>query len=112
MEQEPTLFRATIVDPKDDEPPSAPPPLPPPQLPTFEPIPEEKAVEPEICMPEPELKPSCCMPEPEHDFERLERHSELADALPSIFIGIGVAYVIGVLTGAAIFSSPSMIIEA
>ena len=43
MEQEPTLFRATIVDPKDDEPPSAPPPLPPPlpppQLPTFEPIP-------------------------------------------------------------------------
>ena len=111
MEQEPTLFRATIVDPKDDEPPSAPPPLPPPlpppQLPTFEPIPEEKAAEPE-----PELKPSCCMPEPEHDFERLERHGELADALPSIFIGIGVAYVIGVLTGAAIFSSPSMIIEA
>ena len=106
MEQEPTLFRATIVDPKDDEPPSAPPPLPPP----FEPIPEEKAAEP--CMPEPELKPSCCMPEPEHDFERLERHGELADALPSIFIGIGVAYVIGVLTGAAIFSSPSMIIEA
>ena len=105
MEQEPTLFRATIVDPKDDEPPSAPPPLPPPQLPTFEPIPEEKAAEPE-------LKPSCCMPEPEHDFERLERHGELADALPSIFIGIGVAYVIGVLTGAAIFSSPSMIIEA
>ena len=108
MEQEPTLFRATIVDPKDDEPPSTPPPLPPP----FEPIPEEKAAEPEICMPEPELKPSCCMPEPEHDFERLERHGELADALPSIFIGIGVAYVIGVLTGAAIFSSPSMIIEA
>ena len=106
MEQESTLFRATIVDPKD--PPSAPPPLPPP----FEPIPEEKAAEPEICMPEPELKPSCCMPEPEHDFERLERHGELADALPSIFIGIGVAYVIGVLTGAAIFSSPSMIIEA
>ena len=108
MEQESTLFRATIVDPKDDKPPSAPPPLPP----TFEPIPEEKAAEPEICMPEPELKPSCCMPEPEHDFERLERHGELADALPSIFIGIGVAYVIGILTGAAIFSSPSMIIEA
>lgn len=104
MEQEPTIFRATIVDPKNDEPPSAPPPLPP--------IPEEKAAEPEICMPEPELKPSCCMLEPEHDFERLERHGELADALPSIFIGIGVAYVIGILTGAAIFSSPSMIIEA
>jgi len=90
MEQEPVVFRATIVEPT----------LPPPPSP-LEPIPEEK----------PAPMPSCCLPEPEHPFERFERQSELADALPSIFIGIGVAYAIGILTGFVIFSSPSIYLE-
>ena len=100
------MFRATIVDPKVEEPPSVPPPPPPSPL---TPILEEKAY-PSCCLPEPEIKPSCCLPElePEHPFERFERQSELADALPSIFFGIGVAYAIGILTGFVIFSSPSI----
>ena len=98
MEQEPVIFRATIVEPKVPEEPPPPPPSP------LGPIPEEKP-------PEPAPMPSCCLPEPEHPFERFERQSELADALPSIFIGIGVAYAIGILTGFVIFSSPSIYLE-
>jgi len=112
MEQEPVVFRATIVDPKADEPPSVPPPPPPTPL---ESILEEPYVpKPELkpfSSDEPELKPSCCLPEPEHPFERFERQSELGDALPTIFIGIGVAYAIGILTGFVIFSSPSIYLE-
>jgi len=108
MEQEPVVFRATIVDPKADEPPSVPPPPPPTPL---ESILEEPCVEELKPRDEPELKPSCCLPEPEHAFERFERQSELGDALPTIFIGIGVAYAIGILTGFVIFSSPSIYLE-
>ena len=58
----------------------------------------------------PPLTRQCCLPsELEHPHERFERHSELADALPSIFIAFGIAYALGVLTGGMIFSSPSMI---
>lgn len=32
--------------------------------------------------------------------------NELADALPMILVGIGIAYLIGVYTGASIFSYP------
>jgi len=103
MEQEPVVVRATIVEPKVPEEPPAPVPPPPPPSP-LEPIPEEKPLKPAPM-------PSCCLPEPEHPFERFERQSELADALPSIFIGIGVAYAIGILTGFVIFSSPSIYLE-
>jgi len=106
MEQEPVVFRATIVEPKvPEEPPDVSAPVPPPPPPSpLEPTPEEKPLKPAPM-------PSCCLPEPEHPFERFERQSELADALPSIFIGIGVAYAIGILTGFVIFSSPSIYLE-
>ena len=108
MEQEPVIFRATIVDPKFEDPPFVPPPIPPPP-PSPEMICEECCMpEPEPEIPKPQIKSGCCLPEPEHAFER---QSELADALPTIFMGIGVAYAIGILTGFVIFSSPSMALE-
>ena len=47
--------------------------------------------------PPPPQKPPCCpvLPDPA---------SSLVDALPTILVGIGVAYAIGMLTGAFIFS--------
>ena len=33
-------------------------------------------------------------------------HSDLIDALPTIFVGFGGAFAVGVLTGAVIFSPP------
>ena len=40
----------------------------------------------------------------EHPHERFERHGELADALPSIFLAFGFAYAFGMfLTGGLIF---------
>lgn len=90
MSQEPVNFRATIVDGTI-------------VAPVSETMPD--------IMPEP--LPECCNAKTkesvEDSFESFVREpSELADALPMIFIGVGVAYVIGVLTGAVIFSSPSV----
>jgi hypothetical protein len=59
-------------------------------------------------LPPPLTRQCCVKKELEHPHERFERHSELADALPSIFVAFGVAYALGVLTGGMIFSSPSM----
>lgn len=90
MSQEPVNFRATIVDG------TIPPPVP------DETMPEEPL--PECCNKNAQTKESI-----EDSFESFVRQpSELADALPLIFIGVGVAYVIGVFTGAVIFSSPSV----
>jgi hypothetical protein len=110
MEQESVTFRATIVEPSlIDSKIGEPPMLPPPPSP-LEPIFEEKPFVPMPVKEKPAVpmtKASCCLPEPEHPFERLERQSELAEALPTIFIGFGVAYAIGILTGFVIFSPPS-----
>jgi hypothetical protein len=107
MEQEPVIFSATILDPMGREPVA---PLPPVVEEPREALDEAKDTffEP-LCTPPP-LTRQCCLPrELEHPHERFERHSELADALPSIFIAFGIAYALGVLTGGMIFSSPSMI---
>lgn len=92
MSQEPVNFRATIVDGT-----------------IVPPVPETM---PDVI---PEPLPDCCNKNAktkgsiEDSFESFVREpSELADALPMIFIGVGVAYVIGVLTGAVIFSSSSV----
>ena len=91
MSQEPVNFRATIIDG------------------TIVPSVSETMPEP---LPISEPLPDCCNAKKESvedSFESFVREpSELADALPTIFIGVGVAYVIGVLTGAVIFSSPSV----
>jgi hypothetical protein len=108
MEQEPVIFSATILDPLGREPVV---PLPPVVEEPREALAEAKDTifEPLFVAPPP-LTRQCCLPsELEHPHERFERHSELADALPSIFIAFGIAYALGVLTGGMIFSSPSMI---
>ena len=108
MEQETVMYRATILDPPTE-------PVPVPELicepcepeptpaPKSEPKPEPKRVKP--C-------PKC--PDefvPLHPMERLEQDAILLNALPSIFIGFGIAYAIGILTGAIIFSPPSVYLE-
>ena len=119
MEQEPVVFSATILDPIGREP-----------VAPLSPVVEEPTATEELAeackdalyeplfipplAPLPPLPPplarQCCLPSQlEHPHERLERHSELADALPSIFIAFGIAYALGVLTGGMIFSSPSML---
>ena len=60
------------------------------------PIEEEQPQEP------PAPKASCC-PLPATS---VPSSSELVEALPTILVGIGFAYAVGVLTGAFIFSSP------
>jgi hypothetical protein len=111
MEQEPVIFSATILDPIGREPVA---PLPPVVEEPREALDGAKDTifEPLFVAPiaPPPLTRQCCLPsELEHPHERFERHSELADALPSIFIAFGIAYALGVLTGGMIFSSPSMI---
>jgi hypothetical protein len=109
MEQEPVIFSATILDPMGREPVA---PLPPVVEEPREALDEAKDTffEPLFTPIAPPLTRQCCLPsELEHPHERFERHSELADALPSIFIAFGIAYALGVLTGGMIFSSPSMI---
>lgn len=102
MEQETVMYRATILDPPTE-------PVPVPELicepcePEPTPAPEPKRVKP--C-------PKC--PDefvPLHPMERLEQDAILLNALPSIFIGFGIAYAIGILTGAIIFSPPSVYLE-
>lgn len=107
MDQEQVNFRATIVD--DDAlmtpmevldapmPPSSTPPVPPTVGPPVS----------DYC----EELPDCCkaIHNKAHPFESFAQQGELAEALPMIFVGIGIAYVVGILTGAAIFSPPSMI---
>ena len=98
MEQQTVVFSATILDPLVD------------------PALKEAFVElcddlPELLTPPPVTR-QCCYPLPtivEHPHERFERQSELADALPGIFLAFGFAYAFGVLTGGLIFSSPSMV---
>ena len=58
--------------------------------------------EPDGPPPSPKKKPVCCpIPPP-----ALTSSSDLVEALPTILVGIGVAYAIGMLTGAFIFSTP------
>ena len=58
--------------------------------------------EPEAPPPNPKKKPACCpLPQP-----LMQPSSDLVEALPTILVGIGAAYVIGMLTGAFIFSPP------
>lgn len=126
MEQERVMFSATILDPvkpaepTDPDPPPAHEPEPVPVLvPVLTPIPTRPTPPPLTRSPtlhcydptEPVLPPCCTKLPPilEHPHERFERHSELVDALPSIFIAFGLAYALGVLTGGMIFSPPSMI---
>ena len=101
MEQQTVVFSATILDPL-----------------VVDPALEEAFVElcedlPELPTPPPVTR-QCCLKYPlptivEHPHERFERQSELADALPGIFLAFGFAYAFGVLTGGLIFSSPSMV---
>lgn len=114
MQQETVAFSATILNPIVREPlaPLAPVVEEPPM--TEEPVEAKDTLfEPLFVAPlaaPPPLARQCCIPsQPEHPHERFERHSELADALPSIFIAFGIAYALGVLTGGMIFSSPSML---
>ena len=123
MEQERVMFSATITDPV--KPAELPDPDPPPThepepVPMLTPMPTRPVPPPLTRSPtlpcfdptEPALPPCCTKKLPpilEHPHERFERHSELVDALPSIFIAFGVAYALGVLTGGMIFSPPSMI---
>ena len=107
MDQEQVNFRATIVE-NDDTPmeapmevaptPSPPAVLEPPPLPVLEPPPP----------PRKELPDCCKTVYNEYPFEPMAHQSELAEALPMIFVGLGIAYVIGMLTGAVIFSPPSV----
>jgi hypothetical protein len=107
MEQPTVAFSATILSPIGMPPVDGKPEAPPDELaeakdtmfePVFAPAP----------LPPPLTRQCCIKKELEHPHERFERHSELADALPSIFVAFGVAYALGVLTGGMIFSSPSM----
>lgn len=104
MEQQTVAFSATILDPLVKEIPEDPVKVVP------DPIIELKNehVEP------PPLVRQCCYTPPviEYPQERFERHGELVDALPSIFIAFGFAYAFGILTGGLIFSSPSMTVPA
>jgi hypothetical protein len=57
----------------------------------------------EIVPPPPTPKFDCC----ESPTLKIEKEAdELADALPMILMGVGIAYLIGVYTGASIFSYP------
>jgi hypothetical protein len=57
----------------------------------------------EIVPPPPTPKFDCC----EGPTLKIKNETnELADALPMILVGIGIAYLIGVYTGASIFSYP------
>lgn len=104
MDQEQVNFRATIVE-HDDTPMEAPMEVAPTPPPVLEP-PPPPVLEP----PPPPFKelPDCCKVYKEYPFESMAHQSELAEALPMIFIGFGIAYVIGMLTGAVIFSPPSV----
>jgi len=124
MEQEPVVFSATILDPLGRERVAPLPPVVEAPVAPLSPVVEEPTAMEELAeackdalyeplfvpLAPPPLTRQCCLPvQPEHPHERLERHSELADALPSIFIAFGIAYALGVLTGGMIFSSPSML---
>ena len=103
MEQPTVAFSATILSPigmppVDEKPEALPDELAEAKDTMFEPV----------FAPPPLTRQCCIKKELEHPHERFERHSELADALPSIFVAFGVAYALGVLTGGMIFSSPSM----
>jgi hypothetical protein len=73
-----------------------------------EPEPEPK-LDPEVAKPEPELvravpqKTHCPLPTPP-TFAAMETHSDIVEALPTILVGIGLAYAVGMLTGAFLFS--------
>ena len=111
MEQQTVVFSATILDPL----------VKPEDGPIPDPIDERKMKDERLAtnyesppiLPPP-LTRQCCYVPPviEHPHERFERHGELADALPSIFLAFGFAYAFGVLTGGLIFSSPSMVVPA
>jgi hypothetical protein len=65
-------------------------------------VPEVPEEEPEPPPPPPRKpKPSCC---PVAPLAEAGSSSELVEALPTILVGIGVAYAIGMLTGAFIWS--------
>ena len=111
MEQQSVVFSATILDPL----------VKPEDGPIPDPIDELKMKKDERLATNyesppipPPLTRQCCYVPPiiEHPHERFERHGELADALPSIFLAFGFAYAFGVLTGGLIFSSPSVAIPA
>lgn len=105
MPQELVNFRATIIDatefPVDDSVDYG--------LTAIDEMPEhveetvEKAIE----------APACCAAKVQAPRKVVEQanNSELADALPMILLGVGVAYIVGVYTGASIFSSTSYVIE-
>jgi hypothetical protein len=108
MPQELVNFRATIIDatdvPVDDSVDYG--------LTAIDEMPEhiEETVEETI---EEAIKaPACCAAKVQAP-RKVERtnNSELADALPMILLGVGVAYLVGVYTGASIFSSTSYILD-
>jgi hypothetical protein len=60
---------------------------------------------PDVMM-EPTVKTeSCCQTPPVQSFA-VPRTSDLLDALPIIMVSLGIAYVLGIGSGAMIFSSP------
>ena len=59
--------------------------------------------EPDGPPPSPKKKPACCPLSPP---PAPTSSSDLVEALPTILVGIGFAYAIGMLTGAFIFSTP------
>lgn len=106
MPQEPVNFRATIIDatevPVDDSVDYG--------LTEIDEMPEhvEETVEEAVVE-----APACCAAKVQAPRKVVQQanNSELADALPMILLGVGIAYLVGVYTGASIFSSTSYIID-
>jgi hypothetical protein len=109
MPQELVNFRATIIDatafPVDDSVDYG--------LTAIDEMPEQIEETVEETIQEAIKAPACCAAKVQAP-RKVEQHtnnSELADALPMILLGVGVAYLVGVYTGASIFSSTSYILD-
>jgi hypothetical protein len=105
MPQEQVNFRATIIDatahPVDDSVDYG--------LTSIDEIVDEVEENVEV-----EENTACCdrkVQTPRRIVETNANNGELADALPMILLGVGVAYLIGVCTGASIFSSGGYYVE-
>lgn len=86
-EQTKVTFAAKILEPEDPEPPMV------------ERQDGEVREVPPLMPPPPMPSPRC---------EIVPAASEMVEALPTILCGIGLAYLVGVATGAVIFSPPSV----
>ena len=85
-EQTKVTFAAKILEPEDPEPPMV------------------ERQDGEVR----EVPPPPMTPMPSPRCEIVPAASEMVEALPTILCGIGLAYLVGVATGAVIFSPPSV----